>query len=488
MLKRIRVRDIQSLADVDLELGQVTVIVGPSRSGKSALVRALRACLFNWTPGPRFVRAGAASGEVTLDFEEASVTWEKPAKGGASYRLRTAEGEQLLTRLGRELPQNVAELTGIRELQVDGVRIRPNFDCQHDEPFLLASTGGQAAKLLAHVSKMDDVVRAQVEAKRDRDRTERLASDAESRAETVRTDLEAMPDYPALLTRWESLQERHRAAQQAQDDLDAAHIASGRLRRLLALRAGWKDAALPDRTAGLTGRAEALVRAAGVIAERAKVAARLEGMRRQLAEAQGRLHASEERLHGVLDSLEQCPICERRLEHWRPVVPFPGVYEVSDLGRVRRVKAGQGARVAHVLKPRSDGHHCGRAGCKGWVSVLMHDGDRKLQKKVHQLVSQAFLPPQPPGTEVNHRDGDGTNNAVDNLEWATRSENQRHAYDVLGRYRVHPPSRAKLTLEQVHEIKALAGTMTQAELASRFGVAESSIGRVIRGEAWRNAP
>jgi DNA repair exonuclease SbcCD ATPase subunit len=313
MLKRIRVRDIQSLADVDLELGQVTVIVGPSRSGKSALVRSLRACLFNWTPGPRFVRAGATSGEVTLDFEEASVTWEKPAKGGASYRLRTAEGEQLLTRLGRELPPNVAELTGIRELQVDGVRIRPNFDCQHDEPFLLASTGGQAAKLLAHVSKMDDVVRAQVEAKRDRDRTERLATDAESRAETVRTELGAMPDYPALLTRWEGLQERHRAAKQAEEGLDAARVASGRLRRLLALRAGWKDATLPDRMAALTGRADALVRATGVIAARVGVAARQEGMCRQLAEARQRLDASEKQLHSVLDSLEMCPICERSM-------------------------------------------------------------------------------------------------------------------------------------------------------------------------------
>jgi hypothetical protein len=248
-----------------------------------------------------------------LDFDDATVTWEKPAKGGASYRLRTAEGEQLLTRLGRELPANVAELTGIRELVVDGARIRPNFDCQHDEPFLLASTGGQAAKLLAHVSKMDDVVRAQVEAKRDRDRTERLAADWEARAEAVRVELEGMPDYPALLTRWEGLQERHRAAKRAEEDLDVARVASGRRRRLLALRAGWEGAALPVRTAGLTDRAGALVRAAGVIVERDKVAARLDGMRQQLGEARQRLQSSEERLHSVLESLEICPVCGKAM-------------------------------------------------------------------------------------------------------------------------------------------------------------------------------
>jgi hypothetical protein len=60
-------------------------------------------------------------------------------------------------------------------------------------------------------------------------------------------------------------------------------------------------------------RAEALAKAAGLIAERGKVAGRLDGMRRQLAEARQRLQVSEERLHGVLDKLEICPICQRAM-------------------------------------------------------------------------------------------------------------------------------------------------------------------------------
>jgi hypothetical protein len=61
-------------------------------------------------------------------------------------------------------------------------------------------------------------------------------------------------------------------------------------------------------------RAEALAKAAGLIGERGKVAGRLELMRRQLAEARQRLQVSEERLHGVLDKLEICPVCGRSMK------------------------------------------------------------------------------------------------------------------------------------------------------------------------------
>lgn len=55
------------------------------------------------------------------------------------------------------------------------------------------------------------------------------------------------------------------------------------------------------------------------------------------------------------------------------------------------------------------------------------------QKKIHRIVAQTFIPNPKNKPEVNHKNGDKYNNKVDNLEWVTRSENERHKCNVLNR-------------------------------------------------------
>lgn len=108
-------------------------------------------------------------------------------------------------------------------------------------------------------------------------------------------------------------------------------------------------------------------------------------------------------------------------EHWRPVVGFEGWYEISSIGRVRRVGRGKAARVGRILRPAVN--HPGYL----YVHLSRHNVQRNVS--IHRAVAEAFIGPCPTGMELNHKDCDKKNNRPGNLEWVTRSRNTQHAHD-----------------------------------------------------------
>lgn len=109
-------------------------------------------------------------------------------------------------------------------------------------------------------------------------------------------------------------------------------------------------------------------------------------------------------------------------ERWLPVVGWEGLYEVSDLGRVRSLprQTQTGLRGGQVLKPRPD--------ADGYLLVNLSRAGIKTTKKVHQLVAEAFLGPCPPGQEVCHNRPNSRDCAeATNLRYGTRSQNIQQA-------------------------------------------------------------
>jgi len=159
-------------------------------------------------------------------------------------------------------------------------------------------------------------------------------------------------------------------------------------------------------------------------------------------------------------------------EVWRDIPGFPD-YQASDLGRIRSCKRGSW----QVLRPTQHSN-------TGYLVVSPRVAGRYVARSVHRLIAATFLG-EAGGRDVNHINGDKTNNALRNLEYVSRGDNHRHAY----RTGLRGPVGRKLTDEQVGRIAALKGTTTQKDIARRFGVSRSVVSRIHRGKRQaRRAP
>ena len=160
------------------------------------------------------------------------------------------------------------------------------------------------------------------------------------------------------------------------------------------------------------------------------------------------------------------------MEQWLSVKGYDGVYEVSNLGNIRRVGG-------NILSPKP--------GKLGYKTVALHLNGYAKKYLVHRLVAEAFLPNPQDKLYVNHLDGNKANNRVDNLEWATPSENIKHAYDTHLREatRGERSSQCKLSDAEILWIRENAvkgdSVFGYKALAVRFGVTEPYIYKVVNG-------
>lgn len=120
---------------------------------------------------------------------------------------------------------------------------------------------------------------------------------------------------------------------------------------------------------------------------------------------------------------------------------------------------------------------------RGYLCFSAHIGagtghGRPTLVRVHVAVCETFHGPRPPGHEAAHENGIPTDCRAENLSWKTPAENQA---DKIRHGTLRP--RAKLTIEQVREIRA--SPEPTRVLAERFGVGKSAIRRIRSGRTWQ---
>ncbi len=112
---------------------------------------------------------------------------------------------------------------------------------------------------------------------------------------------------------------------------------------------------------------------------------------------------------------------------WKPVKGYEGLYEVSDLGDVRSIDRYIKTEIRHVTSRLIKGKILFQnLKNNGYLTVDLCKDGKVTTTAVHRIVANAFIP-NPDGLRfVNHKDSDRSNNAADNLEWVTSSENRKH--------------------------------------------------------------
>ncbi|WP_295902914.1 NUMOD4 domain-containing protein [uncultured Alistipes sp.] len=118
------------------------------------------------------------------------------------------------------------------------------------------------------------------------------------------------------------------------------------------------------------------------------------------------------------------------MEIWQDIPEYEGLYQVSNTGKIRSLDriSRHNCRSFRSIKGRILKPFPVQG---GYLAVYLCRDGIKRSFKVHRLVAFAFCPN--PQKEVNHKDGNRQNNNVSNLEWCSRSENNRHSYAILGR-------------------------------------------------------
>lgn len=115
-------------------------------------------------------------------------------------------------------------------------------------------------------------------------------------------------------------------------------------------------------------------------------------------------------------------------EVWKDVPGFEGRYQVSNLGQVksleRKVKSCKGEKTVYsrILRPFVDP--------KGYCRITIRDlQNHKYCFQIHRLVAKAFIPNPDNKPQVNHKNGNKTDNNIENLEWVTSRENISHSFE-----------------------------------------------------------
>lgn len=161
----------------------------------------------------------------------------------------------------------------------------------------------------------------------------------------------------------------------------------------------------------------------------------------------------------------------KEMEHWKFIKDFED-YEISTLGNIRR-KYKKGYKYRKPI-------------IQGGYSHVTFSKDNSFKKmQIHRLVCLAFIPNTESKPCVNHINGIKTDNRIENLEWCTHSENEKHSFEFLGKI-TNGIKRRVFNKNKINEINQMLNNgMSQRAIARKLNVSSSTISNLTTGKTYK---
>lgn len=162
-------------------------------------------------------------------------------------------------------------------------------------------------------------------------------------------------------------------------------------------------------------------------------------------------------------------------EVWKNVIGYEGLYEVSSLGNIY---SNISKKILKINRNKD-----------GYLSIELWNKGKNKRCKIHRLVAIAFICNPLNKREVNHKNGIKSDNRIQNLEWVTKSENEKHAYRTGLKYNKGEKHSQNILKE--NDIPFIIDllrnkVMYDREIGELFGVTRKTINKIKLGKSWKH--